>query len=58
MEKSFIAKGVYSKLIYAEGSTKEEVHRKLIEEHHYRGWASNPKDRIIYMEPLKIVRER
>ena len=58
MEKPFVAKGVYSKLIYAEGESKEEVHRKLIEEYHYRGWASNPKDRIIYIEPLKIVRER
>ena len=58
MEKSFVAKGVYSKVIYAEGESKEGVHRNLIEEYHYRGWASNPKDRIIYMEPLKIVRER
>lgn len=58
MEQYFTATGLYSGLIYAEGKSKEEIHRKLIEEYRYRGWANNPKDRIIYIEPLKIVRER
>lgn len=57
MTGNFIAKGVHSGIIYAEG-TREEVNRQLIEEYDYKVGVHHVREGRCFVEPIKIVRER